>query len=502
MFDVGQPHRLGCRTTRRRPAWAVALLATAALVTPAAAHASATGPALVATKTVLTASATTSHYDATVGFTAHVTAAHGAPAGSVTFLDGSTGSILDSVALSGGVAHFATAALAPGQRRVVAEYAGSFTDAVSYSAAVPVTVASTDDATAVQVDPVHDGHQAADALTPASLARKWSATFPGLNGTSLTTPLVADGEVFTSASPHPGRNSTHSTVYAVSQATGHLTWSARLFSDPTLTGLAYDGHALFTVDTSGKLTALAAATGHVLWSVQMPASNGFTAPPTAWDGVVYFGGPGPDGGGDLFAVSEADGVLDWTGEVWNGDLSSPAVDASGVWVSYVCQQDYHFAIDGELGWHNDTNCEGYGGSTPVLHDGRLYAEGYAPNGDTPVILSAATGATTGTFTGTTLPAFGQGNRYVLDGGELVATSPAGAPHWTFGGAALTSAPVTDRSDVFAETGGGTVYAFSSAGHQVWSGPAAASSGTAAPALAIGDGLLVTTNGSDLTAFSG
>src|SRR5258707_15819130 len=118
----------------------------------------------------------------------------------------------------------------------------------------------------------------------------------------------------------------------------------------------------------------------------MPDQWAFTAPPTAYDGVVYVSGAGY--GGYVYAVSEADGRVRWEGTVANGDKSSPAVDDTGAYVSYAGQQDYRFSLSGKLVWHHTTFCEGGGGTTAGRHASHLYARGaHHP----PAILPTPTG---------------------------------------------------------------------------------------------------------------
>src|SRR5215475_14505792 len=118
------------------------LAAVVSLAPPAATAAAAPRAAVtVATTTTLSSSVTSSGYDSWVRFTAHVTAATGTPTGSLTFTDESNGGVLYSVALSKGTATFATAALAPGTRDVVARYGGSGTFAPSSSGALSLPVA-------------------------------------------------------------------------------------------------------------------------------------------------------------------------------------------------------------------------------------------------------------------------------------------------------------------------------------------------------------------------
>lgn len=451
------------------------------------------------TQTTLAASASRTSYDTVIDFRAQVTSADGTPSGSVTFVDTSTGSVLDSVALAHGSAAFASAALAPGQRSVVAFYDGNQTFSASQSAVAAITVGGSDDVTADQIGTVHDGYQAGGSLDVAALTPKWSVKFPGLSAAVLTYPLLADGRVFTSVW---SSSSQSATIYGLSQATGHTDWSARISSLFTMPGLAYDGRTVFAISTEGVLTAFDAATGHVRWSAQIPFQSSFTAAPTGYDGVVYVGGSGD--AGTLYAVSEADGVLIWANYVENGDDSSPAVNSTGAYVSYACQQDYRFSLSGELVWHHSSTCDGGGGSTVAVDGGLVYAEGFPGNSDTPLILSAASGGQKGSFTATSIPAFGQSNLYLLQGSDLVATGPLGHPQrWSFTSGTFATPPVADHGNVFVGAANGEVYALTTAGAQAWSA-SAGSSFASSPysGLAVGDGLLVAPAGDQLTAFGG
>src|SRR5205823_14393774 len=117
-----------------------------------------------------------------------------------------------------------------------------------------------------------------------------------------------------------------------------------------------------------------------LWSVKRSGQYAFTSAPTASVGIVYVGGAGS--GGTLYAISESAGNVLWTASVQNGDNSSPAVTAKGVYVSYACEQAYDFdPSSGALIWHHATGCEGGGRRTAVKHAGKLYVRvdaGVAP----------------------------------------------------------------------------------------------------------------------------
>ncbi len=494
MPDIGCPLAIGERRTWRaylRTPVAVAATAVLCLASPAAAKA---GQAtLRATKTAVVASAYRSSYDSVVRFSAHVTSAGRTPAGSVTFIDQVNGGILDSVALSNGRAAFSTAALAPGTRKIIAVYDGTPAFARSRSSAARISVRGVDDAIANQIDTRHDGYQGADALRVGSLTKKWSVSISGVSG-DLTYPIIADHRIFVSGSDS---SDPESTVYALSQRDGHIDWSARVRSTYFLAGLAYDGGTLFCLNSDGVLTAFNATTGNERWAVRMPAQYHFTGAPAAYDGVVYLAGAGI--GGTVYAVSEADGIVTWSRSVENGDDSSPAVDGRALYLSYACQQDYRFSLAGRLVWHHSTYCEGGGGSTPADHGNLVYAEGF---GDPPLILSAGTGKTAGSFAAGSIPAFGNENMYTLRSGNLVAVDPSGGPdRWARGGGMLVTPPVADNGLVFAGASNGKVYGFSPAGRQIWAGVAGQGIGSDAySGLAIGNRMLVVPAGHVITAF--
>jgi len=493
--DIGCPLAIGER--RARPAYLrmpVAVAATAALclASPAAAKAEgrATSPA---TKTTVVASAYRITYDSVVRFSAHVTSAGKTPVGSVTFIDQVNGGILDSVALSNGRAAFSTAALAPGTRKIIAVYDGSPAFAKSRSLAARISVRAVDDAIANQIDTRHNGYQGADTLRVGSLTKKWSVSIAGVSG-DLTYPIIADHSIFVSGSDS---SDPESTVYALSQRDGHIDWSAHVRSTYFLAGLAYDGRTLFCLNSDGVLTAFNATTGHERWAVRMPTQYHFTSAPTAYDGVVYLAGAGI--GGMVYAVSEADGIVRWSRSVENGDDSSPAVDGRALYLSYACQQDYRFSLAGRLVWHHRTYCEGGGGSTPAEHGNHVYAQGF---GDPPLILSAATGNTVGSFAAGSIPAFGNANMYILRSGNLVAVDPSGGPdRWARGGGMLVTPPVADNGVVFAGASNGKVYGFSPTGRKVWAAVAGQGIGSDAySGLTIGNRLLVVPAGHVITAF--
>ncbi|MBO0830877.1 MAG: PQQ-binding-like beta-propeller repeat protein [Actinobacteria bacterium] len=464
----------------------------------------------VATSTTLTASATSVAQDSWVTFQAQVTSKAGTPDGSVTFSDASNGSILGTSVLVSGTATLATAALAPGTRQLVARYSGSTSFDPSSSAEVAISVAQAgSDAVTYQIDPAHDGSQAFDAPSASALTERWSVTLGGTGGNlveagDVSYPVIAGGRVFVTVE-NTQTWGTH--LYALDASNGATDWSVALAGSLGFSALAYDGQAIFALNYDGLLTAFSASTGQELWATQMPGQWAFTAPPTAYDGVVYVTGAGY--GGYVYAVSEADGIVQWDATVANGDKSSPAVDDSGIYVSYVCQQDYRFSMSGDLVWHHDTFCSGGGGSTAVLDGSKVYARGAAA--DTPLILSKSVGGSVGTFASRTAPAFDSNNMYTIDNGNLVAVDPSGSPdRWSFGDGTLATAPVVAGGAVFVGSTTGTVYAVSaSTGQQIWAGVAGSAiegpdeqNADVLVGLAVGGGLLVVPAGNALTAFGG
>ena len=151
------------------------------------------------------------------------------------------------------------------------------------------------------------------------------------------------------------------TVYALNQATGSAIWSRPLAA--TQFGACVRRGRVFVLNSSGLLTAFAAATGAIGWSEQLPGQRLFSSPPTAANGIVYTGDAGS--GGTVYAMRESDGNLLWTGSVENGDDSSPAVTADGVYVSYACQQAYDFdPLIGSAVWHHPAPARAVAATTP------------------------------------------------------------------------------------------------------------------------------------------
>jgi outer membrane protein assembly factor BamB len=476
-------------------------LLTQSAATAAAPAEAATPAGKAATTTAIRASAAASKYDSWVTFVVHVTSRAGTPTGSVTFTDASNGSILDTATLSRGAARLRTAALSPGIRSVVARYGGSSAFRASTSAASRLRVAAVgSDATAYQIDPRHDGNQPRGHLNVRSLRKKWTVTLGQPNGfggsASVSYPVVAGGRVFVAVPNTSGFvGSSRRSLFALNARTGKIDWSRKNpgYAGP-FSAVAYDGRRVFAM-AGGYLFAYAASSGRKLWSAPVPGNS----PPSAYDGVVYIG----DGGYTALvsAVSEADGVVRWSGP-GTGEGSAPAVDDSGAYVSNVCHQDYRFSLSGRQVWHYQTNCGGGGSSTPALHGRYAYTRGFL---DLPLILSKASGKARGSFLSDTVPAFSGTGMYTIQYGRLYAGGLlGGAGRWSFGNGSLDTAPIVSRGVVFVGASDGLVYGVSArTGRKVWMGSVGTQiGGSDLVGLAIGGGLLVVPAGPELVAFGG
>ena len=462
------------------------------------------GPRNLPSVTTLTSSAAVSSYDTPLTLTASVAGALGAPTGYVTFADGGNGSVLAVEPVSDGVARLTTAALAQGTRTIVVAYSGDHDYAPSVSTSLVITVAPPQKsvATAFQNDSRHDGMDIGVTFDPATLHQAWSVNLNPTAGTaSVSYPLIAGGRVFAAVANSKGGGN----LYALDATTGSLEWSTPLSGGAYWLALTYDGGQVFVQNSNGLIWAFDAASGHTNWTASPPGQYGFSAPPTAYDGVLYTSGSGNSG--TFYAFSEANGQLLWSAGLLSGDISSPAVDDSGVYVDHSCHIATGFNLDGTTRFMDLLGCEGPS-MTTVLNGAHLYEHG-AFAGPGGVIASTATGASSGTFSGPGLPAFDAANMYVVSSGVLNAVDQSGSPsHWSFTGDGLIdTTPVTTNGIVFTGSSSGNLYGIdSSAGAQVWTavapGPVSTTDdGTMPTGLAAANGLLVVPAGGFLTAYT-
>ena len=302
--------------------------------------------------------------------------------------------------------------------------------------------------------PSHDGRVTGAPAAP--LGVRWATDL----GAPMSYPVVAEGLVFVSVRNEPDYGTT---IYALDAASGAVRWSRANPGTYWYGGLAYDQGRLFVLNYDGDLTALAPQTGAPLWSRTLSGQYAFDGPPVAFGGEVYVTGAGS--GGTAYAVDGADGHTLWSKPLISGG-GSPAVDASSVYVSLVCDHVYAFARDtGASRWERHTNCSGGGSVTPELHGGNLY-----PIGDSSAILAAATGAQVGTAAYHGGPGFGEGRAYVpWNGGMIAVDAPGWLTRWTYPAEGISwETPLVGEEDVYVPIEGGAILALDRAtGHPTW-----------------------------------
>jgi outer membrane protein assembly factor BamB len=360
-------------------------------------------------------------------------------------------------------------------------------------------------ATTFQITPDHAGVTTSGGALALQTQPLWSVQLPG----PISYPLIADGGVYVTSAGIPGGNGNGgSQLYALDAKTGKNLWApVTLPATNTASYLAYDGGNVFALTSDGVLSSYNAATGVAGWSEQLAGQYSFSSPPTASNGILYVGGAGA--GGTLYAVAESTGALVWTNAVANGDSSSPAVSAQGVYVSYPCQVYDFDPASGALLWRFNDGCDGGGGRTPVLAGGKLYVRDFP--GDT--VFDAADGSTLGSFTSAVAPAVTATTAFMLTGdGTLNWTYlQSGATKFSFtGDGSLVTAPIVIDQQVVVGSSSGNLYALDTSSAVLqWqvkapSGilPAGDSENTLFfTGLAAANGILVVPAGTTLVAYS-
>jgi len=355
--------------------------------------------------------------------------------------------------------------------------------------ATPTTV---DDAVAYGMNARHDGFLDSPSFGP-SLDQRWSRDL----GDGVSSPLIAGGRVYVTAR---GSSGFGLILSALDDATGETVWSRTVGGTYSWAGMAYEAGRLFVVNFDGLMQAIDAGTGAPLWTIQLPGQYAFSSAPTAVDGIVYVGGAGS--GGTLYAVTAATGHVRWTRSVMNGDDSSPAVVGDEVVVSYACRNVYAFdRITGAPLWTSFGPCEGGGGATPVVHDGRVYVRDIMGN----AVLDASTGGTVDTFAASASPAFAGDVGVALVNGDVNAFSTVtGVSRWTAHDASpFTTSPVIVGATAYVGDAAGVVHAIDVASGQEVGTTSVGSpiaGGDQGSSMAAGEGLLVVAAGSRLVAL--
>ncbi len=374
------------------------------------------------------------------------------------------------------------------------------TSSVGTTSPQTVTVAPASvDASAFQINAAHSGSVTFANLLPLPSAPTWSVDVGGTPSYAL----IADGKVFVTVPVSGGG----SEVLALDQATGATVWGPVLVAGTA--NAAYDNGRVFVVIASGNaatMEALDAGTGAVDWSTLLSGQYMFSSAPSAGDGMVFTGGAGNSG--TLYALNETTGALAWTEMVQNGDDSTPAVSADGVYVTYPCWTYDFRPATGDTIWNSNTGCEGGGGNTPVVANQLLYSPENYP-GYNGTIFNAENGSSQGTFTGSAPPALTSTMGYFLQGGTLRGiTEPASVVQWSFtGDGTLTGAPIVVNQYVFIGSTSGNLYALDAiTGTQVWTqalGQPVDSGVDYMPysSLSAGDGLLIVPAGTKVIAYT-
>ncbi len=384
----------------------------------------------------------------------------------------------------------------PGTVSIAVQNPGSTSNALTLTIGAP-----SKDAVSFLITPSHTGVVNFNSVSfPA--ASTWSVNLGGAPSYAI----IAAGKVFVTVGV-----SGNSQLVALDQATGATAWGPISIAGPA--NAAYDGGIVFVLSSTsggpGLLQAFDAASGALKWSVLLTGQYSFSSAPTAANGLVFTGGAGV--GGTLYAVNAANGAIAWTQPVANGDSSTPAVTADGVYVTYPCET-YDFRPEtGALLWNNYTGCSGGGGATPVVANSVIYA----PNGFgsySGMTFNAETGTLLGSYAADNPPAIGPQIGYFLQSGTLRGiTLDNSTILWSFAGdGMLVTSPIGVNQYVIVGSSSGRLYALDgTTGAQVWTVnlgaalPAGAGWGSRMPfsGLAAGDGLLVVPAGNTLTAFT-
>lgn len=364
-------------------------------------------------------------------------------------------------------------------------------------------------AVAYQINPAHTGSQS-DTVAPP-LVKRWSRDLGG----PISYPLIAEGKVFVTVRIQNQTGPSVTKLYALDASTGATAWGPiDLAGTRGWSGSAYDAGRIFALNYDGQLRAFDAASGALFWETQLMTGPNqvwaFDSAPTALSGFVYTAGA--RNGGTLFAVSQQNGSIQWMATVENGNSSSPAVSADGVYVSYICSQAYDFSpATGNLIWHHDSSCSGGGGLTTVLYGGRLYSRDVSHLGN--VVLNASTGEELGTFGANMPPAFSGSTGYYYQNVSNLQARDAltGFVKWSFNGdGTLNTPPIVVNGYVYVGSNSGKLYALdASTGANVWTGNLGSAIpyysegfdvGVPLPGLGAGHGMIVVPAGPLLVAY--
>ncbi len=150
----------------------------------------------------------------------------------------------------------------------------------------------------------------------ASLSRAWSVTINGGSPRERlgAAPVIADGKLFVI--------DVNAVVHVFTADTGKVLWSAPITEGKENRharfggGVSFDEGKLFATDGLGDVVAMNAADGAILWRIR--PGGPMRGAPTVANGSVYV----VSQDNQLYALSQIDGAVQWTGQ---GSLESQGV---------------------------------------------------------------------------------------------------------------------------------------------------------------------------------
>lgn len=259
------------------------------------------------------------------------------------------------------------------------------------------TIESRDRVVSFQQGPQHSGRAPASSLRPP-LVEKWRvAVEPPRTNATPSAPVIADGKVFVTSLIYQQT----ALLYAFDLYSGERLWGpVELGGELGMrSGLAYDGGTLFAINNAGGVYAFDPDSGEMRWHREMGYRQ-WEAPPTAVDGVLYIGG-----GSAVYALRGSDGTDLWSWATEWGGSTAPAVSDGMLVVSYFGPQVYGLSTaGGRQRWHHSGRYVGGVGSTPAIHDGRVYVRSVSHEQAMPV-LDLVSGEHVGEFDSWRPPAF-------------------------------------------------------------------------------------------------
>ena len=314
-----------------------------------------------------------------------------------------------------------------------------------------------------QNNAAHTGSTSDSSIDVASLTEKWGRQF--FDQPSYA--VIARDKVFVTAKTAAAGYGT--TLFALDLDDGSTLWSVDLGGTYWMSSVAYEDGRVFALNYGGRLHAFDEATGWPLWQQQL-SQRSYSAPVTVRNNYVYAAGSGS--GGTLDVVNAMTGGVVFSRSIGSGSISSPAVDATGVYSSHPCDTQGH-SLFGALLWRLPSSCTGGGGKQVTLDSAnhRLYVRGVSP-GTRNMILDSRTGAVGVTIPGGSPYAISADAAFTVANGVLVKVDPlTGSQVWSMGGDAnetLVGPPNIVDGVVIVGGRSGKVYGISATnGARVW-----------------------------------